>query len=354
MTRRMTKDTAAALMAVTLLSAGAASADDYTELIPWATIQGGGASTHVYSHAFDGDTAYFQLSGGSQPRISKVTDIDGTPVQSDLVSASSWIAISGNTTLTAFYGFGRYGSNLQFGDTASDAIWRVDTASGTPSAYVSKATIQTYVGGAPQILSPSTIDLAGEHVFYEGFSDSILRTTGANTLETLTTSAQLTTAFGNSAMSGGMAVDDLGNLYWGNSTSDELHRRTTAGLLEVVLTEAQIQAVTSTADPAFGDVFYAPDGNIYFTETTSDNILSFSPLTPAPALAIHTTKAELTGGPSASNSVSTFGWYNDNLTWTRVSGAGGLYNAVPEPSTTLLMAVGLPAAAILRRRSRGA
>jgi sugar lactone lactonase YvrE len=252
--------------------------------------------------------------------------------------------------MTTFYGFGRYGSYLQFADSSSDGIWRVDTSTGALTSYVSASDIATYTGEiSSQLLTPSTIDLAGEHVFYEGRSDSILRTTGAGTLETLVSSADLTLAFGNNNVSGGMSFDAAGNLYWGNTTSDEIHRRTAAGVLEVVLSEEVLEDFTGATSSSFNDVFVAPDGMIYFWEGGSDSILRFAPSDPAGTLAYRLTEDELVDGPAGSDSVSTLGWYNGELTWTKITGGSGLYTT-PEPSTVLLLAGGLLAISLRRRR----
>lgn len=347
--------TCAAFVAVALV-AGLAQAKPYLELVPFDTITQGTTAAAVGSHAIDGHTAYFQIAQGSpaSPGITKVwSNLNGTQMQSVLLDTGTWSAAAGSTSMTAFYGFGLYGDYLQFGETSSDAIWRVDTGSGALTPYVTKPQIMAHTGltGA-SLLTPATSDLMGEYIFYEGSSDSILRTTGSGTLETLVADLELSAAFGNDRISGGMGMDALGNLYWGNSTSDELHGRTAGGTLHVVLSTSAITDVTGKTSASFSDVFPAPDNMVYFYEGSSDSILQFNPADPAGTLAFHTTEDELVAGPAGSDSVSTLGWYNGDLTWTKITpDSSGLYNSiVPEPATILLLAGGMLLVGLRRTR----
>ncbi len=232
-------------------------------------------------------------------------------------------------------------------DTGSDAVWKASLSDGSITAYVTKGQIQAHTGltNAASLL-PNVIDPNGEMVWYEGQSDNILVTTGLGTLATLVSSAQLSAAQGNSEVSGGMTYDANGNLYWGNATTDNVFARASDGTLYEVLSTAEILAVTGAATAGFGDLLAAPDGLIYFYESTADHIMRFDPADAANTLMIYVSEDELNAGPMAGDNVQSFGWYDGNLTWTTF-GANGLF-VVPEPATLALL--GLGGLALIRRR----
>ena len=169
-------------------------------------------------------------------------------------------------------------------------------------------------------------------------------------MEYLITDLQLTAATGNDKVSGGIGHDALGNMYWGNSTSDDIWMMPFGGNPDTdiasVLTTTNITDVTGATAAGFGDIFPAPDGLVYFYESTSDGIMSFDPANPAGTLGYVLTEAELLDGPMAYDNVFTLGWYDDTLSF-HANGERGLY-MLPEPGTMLLLSLG--GLAVLRRR----
>lgn len=334
------------ILAVALL---ALSAQAYIELIDFATVAGPSPTVdRIYSHAFeDMDTAYAQTWGGSGvgggKEIVKLTRNGSTWDRTVLVDTATWTATSGATGLTSFYGFDVVGNYVQFADSSSDAIWRVDKNTGALASYVSAAAIQAHTGMAStQLLTPYVIASGGETVFYEGQSDSILMSIGPDSMLTLVSSAALTASFGNDSVSGSMAFDDVGNLYWGNNTSDSLAGRSADGILSWVLTTSDITDVTGGTAAGIGALKYA-DGRVHFYESSSDSILAFDPADPAGSLGVVLSEDDLVNGPAGSDSVGTMSWYDKGdgtgLTWTKVSSTGGIY-FVPEPGTMSLLALG--------------
>ncbi|MEM0924763.1 MAG: hypothetical protein AAGJ83_01875, partial [Planctomycetota bacterium] len=248
------------------------------------------------------------------------------------------------------------GDFLQFAETGSDSIWRVDKSTGAISEYVSSSTIAAFTGlSSVQLLSPHTVALNGEHAFYEGQSDSVLITAGGSAVTTLISSSQLTSVSGNDAVSGGITFDNSGGLIWGSNTSDALYRWDGSDGSELLST-SEVTAVTGESAVGFGDIFFAPDNLIYFYETRSDGILSFNPNDAANTLQFVLKEDELINGPEGSDSVSGFTWYEDSIAWSPVSpsatmGLFGSVAAIPEPGP-IVFCLAASGVVVLRRKRR--
>lgn len=334
----------ATLAVASLLSS--AMAVSYTEIVTWDQLKGSLAGTSHFAAVVEGDTSYHAISLGSSPGITKVENISGVQTTTTLVSTLDWFTASGETSVTPFYGMSISGDFIQFGDTTSDAVWRVNKNTGAITEYVSAAQIIAHTGGtAAQLLTPGDTDPDGEYTFYEGNTDGIYKTNGAGTLTTVLDSAALIAGTGTDSVSGGLTHDAAGNLYWGSNSTDSLWVADTGGVISQVLTEAEIVAVTTEADPGFSDVFYAPDGMVYFYETRSDGIMKFDPSNPASTLAFVIEEADLIAGPAGTDLVFQLTWFDGNLAFHSNS-SRGLY-VIPEPSTLLLLGF---AGLLIRRR----
>ena len=190
-----------------------------------------------------------------------------------------------------------------------------------------------------QLLTASTVSVGGDHVFYEGKSDSILQTAGEGTVTTLLSDIQLTALTGTDNVSGGMDQAANGDLYWGN-TSDTMWKLVggTGTNVVQVLSASDITAVTQGSNPSFGDILTAPDGFVYFGESEADCIMRFDPASPAASLEVYVSSEELIAGPMGSNAFRTLGWYDGNLAWHRFNEYGTY--VVPEPASLALLALG--------------
>lgn len=320
----------------------------YVEIATWATILGPAGPTQHYGAFVDGNSSYHFLSLNNAPRITRVDNLSGVQTMSVVMSTAQWNAAGGGNSPTPFYGFSHSGTYLQCSDSQSDAVWRIDKATGAVTQYVSKAAIQAFTGQSNvSLTTPGDTAPDGEYVVYDSTSQSVIKTVaGAPT--TYLSSAQLISIAGTVDVGGGLTFDLNGALYWQNNTSKGIYRRTAGGNLSQVLTQAEIIAVAGDPNGVTlnKDIYYAPDGMIYFQENKSGNVLRFNPANPAASLSIYITKADLLAGPAASANVYQLSWYNGNLAWN-VVGAKGLYGYVPEPTALALLAVG---ALCLRRR----
>lgn len=342
----------------------ASAQSTYEQILDRSEILGSGGSRAAYGVVIEGTTSYNFLSledtSSSSPadagRITVTSNIGGTTNTTELLSTATWEMATGLTNIAGFYGYGISGDFLQFAETGTDSIWRVDKNTGSLSEYVSAATIFNFTGEASaQILSPHTVAPSGEHAFYEGRSDSILVTSGASSVSTLVSSSQLTALTGNDTVSGGITFDASGNLIWGSNTSDSIYSWDGAMGIELLST-AELISITGESAAGFGDIFFAPDNLVYFYDTTSDGILSFDPLDAANTLQFVLTEDELISGPEGSDSVSGFTWFDDSIAWSPVSptatlGLFGSVTAIPEPSS-MAFCMALVGTVMTRRRKR--
>jgi len=340
------------VLTIVLALTTAAWATTYIELVPWLTVKGSSTGTNHQAAAVQGQVSYHQLSTAAN--ITRVAPLNGVQTTTVLLDSNAWFNAAQTSSMTTWYGFSVAGDYVQFTETSSDQVWRVNKNTGAITAYATKADIMAVTGlTSVRLLSPSDTNAAGETVFYEGNAKALLVTAGPNNVQMLASSAQLQAATGNDTVSGGLAWDAYGNVYWGSNTSDDMWRRNADGSIVQVLTNAQIAAVTGSTTVVWKDVLAAPDGWIYFGDNTSKAILRFNPANPSGTLSIFLSEADLLAGPMASNNPVCLGWYDPDgagpnpggLTFHTFSTKGLYY--VPEPAGLMLALLGLTA---LRRR----
>lgn len=307
-------------------------------------------SDGIFAVAVGPDGLYNHLTGGGQTRITRTTQVGGSWVTTEVSSDAQWDAVSGSATSSdlMYYGFGFSGPDtLQAAATSTDSVWQFNSLAGTPTEVVSSTDITTLTGQTSALISTNqTIDPNGRHVFYEGRSDSVLRTTGnaAAPVEILISDTQLTTATGGDVLLGGFAYDPAGRLIFGSGSDDGIWAYDESdSSFEQLISAADLAAVTpDVGSIVYRDIFYAPDGRVYFNENLSDDIFAFS-LADASDLQIVLTKEQLINGAMGSELIGQLTWYDGNLAWAsgNASSTSGIVQGVytiPEPGVASLLA----------------
>lgn len=344
------------MVATTVLAAltAAAAGQAYVQVLTPDVMTAGDASLTITRAAVaEGTTVYSFLARSGGLAMTKVTNAGTSPSASTITTLASWTADVGapsNNRVFTGYGMAVVNGSIQIADGENDTVFRVDKNTGAVSTYVSKAAIQTYIGGAPAINNWSGVSPTGEAVFHENFSKAILQTNGAGGLTTLVTSAELEAAqgTGNLTPSSGLEFDGSGNLYWAENNSDKVYKRATNGTIMSILGPAELSPLIGASITFSGDMTYAPDGWMYMRAGSSgsaQNILKFDPASPASSLQVVLSTADLIAGPAGSSSVLEMSWFDGNLAFT-TSGIG--YYAVPEPASLALL--GLGGLVLIRRR----
>lgn len=341
---------------VLMMSASSAmAAFEWEQVLTLDSARDRNASTTFGGFAVDGSTIYVQLYGNRAPAIVKITGV-GTPLQSPmtLVSPQQWTSAYVSQALSAGYGFGLSSCGmLQFADQASDAVYRIGTSGGSLQ-YVSKSTILYETGLTTESLSASsTIAPNGEMVIYEASSKSLLITTNPGSLptsvgavQTYLTQAEIAAAEGVAeglgSISGGLAFDASGGLYFADDATGLYRQDATSGAICRVSTIEAMTGVTGKSSFGFGDVYVGPDGLVYIYDSVGHGLVTFDPTTGASGLLAGS--SELHNG---GNDIVQLDWYNGHLAW--VTKYDGVYAMVPEPMTVVLLAAG--GVAMLRRRA---
>ncbi len=337
---------------VALAAAVPALAVSYTEIVSWSTLIGpSGGPTQHYGSVVDGQTSYHQLALNAAPRIVRVSNLNGAQAMTTLVSTQQWVNAGGTDGLLSFYGFSLSGDYIQFTDTSTDAMWRVHKNTGAITPYVTNAQIAAAVGaaGAASLNSVADTTPDGELAVFETSTKNLVKSSGQGNVSIWLSGSALETIQGAGIkdMNTGLSFDSSGAMYWGNNTTDTIYKRAADGTLSVVITAAQLYAGMGVSAIGMNkDLFIGPDGYCYFNDNTTKNIVRFSLANPAATVTNYITGAELTAGPAAGNNVGQLTWYDGRLAFN-ILGTKGLYAAVPEPATLILLAAG---ALGLRRR----
>jgi Dockerin type I domain len=344
---RIRTATIASILTLLALVVGPAPAQDAVELLGWTDIRGGAEFNYHGAHAIEGTTSYHivrDVEGVVTPnwgsQIVRVDNFTTSPSNTVLVTDGQWKATTGidpvSGSILPSTVFGIVGDWLLFGDIVTDSIWRVNKTTGIFDAYVAENQIMNYTEeDDANLIDASAINAAGEMAFYDQDSDSILLTDGPGQMTTLVTMAEYTTLTGSTPtnfVSGGMAFDADGDLFWTRDEKAIYRRDVSTGDLSVVLTQAEIQTVTTDSEAGgspfntsveFNDVHIGEDGWFYFYDRAgfagaAQGILRFDPdaETPLDTLEYFVTEADLTT-LMGTHYVSDLSWYEGGIAWSQ-------------------------------------
>lgn len=346
----------AAAVLSTAITADAA----YTQLATLSEIVGTSGASQFNSFAIQGDDLYATVTNGAFA-ITKVSDLSGTKTSSVLTPQSSISAVNGGATfLSGSTGFGfRAPDSIQFADSGSAGIYRVDASTGAISSYVSSGDINTALGITnTQILGVHGNISTGEYAFYQARNGSraLMATTGPGSVSTLLDSTALTALNGSDQLAGGIA--SIGNSVFfstGSSGTRNLYAYSLSmNTAALVFTETQIAALNSNGTAfSLSEIFAAPDGLVYLRNAQSRDIFSFDPDDAAASLKLVISRDELETGPANTANVTHLDWYDGNLAFAVTSTAGGAEAgvfAIPEPSVLILSTLIVPGFLLRRRR----
>lgn len=297
-------------------------------------------STPFFDTAAASGTTVYGLSRGLPTDGAAIVAFDTVSAQFSVVATPAQIAAAnGGGGLGVKFGFTPIngGSTLRYLDFFGDTIYDTDIATGTTTA----------VATSPNRITANTLFLPdGSGFAYDSDNDRILSISDTGTFSELIGNTDLTVLTGSDLISGSLGFSG-NNLYIGSSRTDDLYFwDTTTASGGTVFSTASIDGLTDNdGQVGFGDIFSAPDGNIYFYETDSDSIFRFDPADPDGSLSLFIDEATLLAGPGTDRPSELF-WLEGNLGWADDS--DGAY-VVPEPKFAVF-ALGMVAFLLVWRR----
>jgi hypothetical protein len=165
--------------------------------------------------------------------------------------------------------------NLENG-TDGCSILRVEP-DGTLSEWVSNGQILAVTGEADADCDDTGLAVAfdGTLYFSEDTSDSLLRVTPTGVVSLFVSEATLTAATGDSSsdIDSGLIVGSDGNIYAADDDCDCVIRITPAGVVSVVVTEAEIETATGGGADLEGGLGRNDAGTLFITEDDTDQIV---------------------------------------------------------------------------------
>lgn len=276
-----------------------------------------------------------------------VTAFDGSSFTT-VMTPAQFLALGSTFDIAAGNGAGVVGGSggvLRAVSFFDNNVYEVNLGTGAVTEVVSSATIDAATGVSSNLGAAHETASDGTIYGLESVSDVIVGISPGNAASVEIGAGDFATLVGGTSV-GGIGIQG-GNILIGSNSNDTLLAWDVTGNTgSTVLTTAQIDAVTDDVDGvvSFGDIFFAPDGLVYFYEGDSDFLLSYDPADPAGTIGAVITEADFIAGPS-SDTINQLSWWNGNIAFT--DGSIGFYT-IPEPTTAAL--IGLGGLAMLRRR----
>jgi hypothetical protein len=342
---------------VALLALAPAAQANYDVLVSFDDMTVGSQYTLQGAHLVWG-AASFHLNRSINPLNTQMTRVDGlhlapaSRTTTELTNPTQWQVATGNANALAGNGTAVVDGVVYTLDVATGGIYQTDIDTGAMSTFVSSADVQAHTGAPSNFVDATAVDPNGDLAFYDEGVDAILLTQGAGAVTTLVSNATLETEIGSltNYVSGGMAFDDAGRLYfsvWLSGTQQQKgiwRYDPDSQTLESIVNETDIVfGLTYGATPPFQnitakyfDIHYGEDGLIYFWEGQSKGLIRFDPEDPnlgtsdPNSLEYFITPQEFAAGPANNGDQSLqmgmLGWWKDGLTFSSgLAGAQDLF-----------------------------
>ena len=186
---------------------------------------------------------------------------------------------------------------LYFNEDESDHIFTV-SPSGELSIFVTRQAIEAVTGIRPDIDNGMTLGPDGHLYAADENCDCVIRVTiPGGTVSVVVSEEQITDVTGesNAELDGGIAVDNQGNIYITDDTSNSVLKVTPGGTVSVLAAESAIMAVTgeSEANLDVGVVLGVTDGFLYVLDDEANAVLRID--TSSGAVSLAATEADIRG-----------------------------------------------------------
>ncbi len=324
-------------------------ASSYVQKYSFSELKSDLTAMMLYASASDDNGEIFSLfyGNGKNGYASGITKVNSDGEASVLVTPAQFFFGANSLKIVSIYNFSQYGDNVYFVDTMTEQAYAANKNTGDLSVIASGAQLSDLLN-YPDNYSFGTVGDACSNGFYffEEQSQNLLLVNN-NGLQIGVSSDQLYDLMGNSSLSAGMTSDNDNNLYW-QSMGNIYRWDIQAAAGELVLSQDTILSITGNDSISARDMFFAPDGNIYFYDYTS-GILCFDPESASDSLDMILSVQELKDGPAGSSNIYGLSWCDDNIAFTQLTKG---YFAVPEPGVISLLTLG--GAALLRRAKKQA
>jgi hypothetical protein len=154
-------------------------------------------------------------------------------------------------------------------ERTSDTILRIDTVTGEPTVFVSRATLSSVLTSTDNLFTPLVFDTQGFMYVIEQNTDQILKIDAAGTPATFVPPGEISTPRW-------LAFDPEGNLLVEDSATDAIYRVTPQGQVSAYLTSSEIGAPLDVDNVLLNQsIAIDSQGNLYIHEGRSNAILRF-------------------------------------------------------------------------------
>ncbi|MEO0964587.1 MAG: PEP-CTERM sorting domain-containing protein [Planctomycetota bacterium] len=293
-------------------------------------------------------TVYSTFRGGGSADVGSVTAFDGSGFSTVMTNAQYSVIGSTNDYATG-NGLALVGDVLRGVSFFDNVVYEVNVNTGVITEVIPTTSFNAAVSAVSNLGSQYETAPDGTIYVYEQTSNQLLSVSPTNVISIEIDAATLTSDISDEVNQiTGIGVNGT-TLYIGSGEDTIIEWDTVTNTATELLSLNDIEDLTDDDDENlfFGDIFFAPDGLVYFYEGDSDYLMSFDPTNAANTVAVVLTEQELLDGPGT-DLLGQLAWYEGNIAWTD---QGDGFYAIPEPATAALLAIGGGLIAARRRRA---